>query len=61
MKAKKILKALRELNRICEVRKGCTSCPFLKANNAGFDEHCILVVPYSEDWKLLKREIRRLF
>lgn len=62
MKAKKILKALRELKRICEVRKGCTSCPFLKANNAGFDEHCILVMPYSkQDWKLLKREIRRLF
>ena len=61
MKAKKIIKALKELGRLCEVQKGCASCPFLKTNNAGYDEHCILVMPYSEDWKILKREIRRLF
>lgn len=61
MKAKKIIKALKELKRICEARPGCTYCPFLTKNNAGFHEHCALSQLYSEDWKILKREIRRLF
>ena len=62
MKAKKIIKALKELKRICEVRKGCTSCPFLKKNNTDYNEHCALSQLYDmRDWKLLKKQIRRLF
>ena len=62
MKAKKIIKALRELKRICKVRKGCTSCPFLNKNNTDYGEHCSLGQIYDvRDWKLIKSRIRRLF
>ena len=62
MKAKKIIKALKELKRICEAWRGCEYCPFLTKNNAGFNEHCALSQLYDvRDWKILKREIRRLF
>ena len=62
MKAKKIIKALKEIKRICEARPGCTYCPFLKKSNTGCNEHCALSQLYDvRDWKILKREIRRLF
>lgn len=62
MKAKKIIKALKEIKRICLVRTGCVSCPFLKKNNTDCNEHCALSQLYDvRDWKHLKKQIRRLF
>ena len=60
MKAKKVIKVLKELKRICVTRRGCTYCPFLC--KSGGEEHCAFSQLYGyPEWKQIKKKVRRLF